>query len=130
MTTVAKGDDAPVRPGGIYAKHWVRDSKIIENKYEIHNLHASYVYFLLLRAQSPAGWGPYSRVITFVAKDDITSEPSTPTLWSMTARAITIAWERPKVENGGHVIFYEVEMMRVTEENEKANAWHENANGD
>ena len=76
-------------------------------------------------AQSPAGWGPYSRVITFVAKDDITSEPSTPTLWSMTARAITIAWERPKVENGGHVIFYEVEMMRVTEENEKANAWQQ-----
>ena len=112
VTQVAQGNDAPVRPGGIYSKHWIRDSKIVENKFEIPNLHPSYVYFLLIRAQSAAGWGPYSRVMTFVANDDITSEPSTPTLWSMTARAITIAWKRPEIENGGHIIFYQVDMVK------------------
>jgi hypothetical protein len=112
-THVAKGDDAPVKPGGIYAKHWVRDGTITECNYFIDGLHASYQYFMLLRARSAAGWGVYSRVIPFMCADDITNMPGTPFLWSMTARAITVRWDRPTVENGGHIIHYELHMAKI-----------------
>jgi len=110
---VAKNEDAPVKPGGLYANHWNFDSSIEKCTYFLENLHPAYQYFMLLRARSAAGWGVFSRVIPFSCSDDITNEPSAPLLWSMTARAISLCWDRPTVDNGGHIIFYELKMAKV-----------------